>query len=67
MMSLTRVQHFSISLDGFGTGEGQSHDAPFGHAGERLHESLIASRPRYRWACGGIANVASSTSKTRIA
>ena len=26
-MSLARVQFFSISLDGFGTGEGQSHDA----------------------------------------
>ena len=39
-MSLARVQFFSISLDGFGTGEGQSHDAPFGHAGERLHEDV---------------------------
>ena len=26
MTSLARVQNFSISLDGFGTGEGQSHD-----------------------------------------
>ena len=26
-MSLVRVHNFSISLDGFGTGEGQSHDA----------------------------------------
>ncbi len=43
-MSLARVQFFSISLDGFGTGEGQSHDAPFGHAGERLHEWMFATR-----------------------
>jgi dihydrofolate reductase len=43
-MSLARVHNFSISLDGFGTGEGQSHDAPFGHAGERLHEWLFATR-----------------------
>src|SRR5258707_7118108 len=43
-MSLTRVQNFSISLDGFGTGEGQSRDAPFGHAGERLHEWMAATR-----------------------
>ncbi len=43
-MSLARVQNFSISLDGFGTGEGQSHDAPFGHAGERLHEWMFATR-----------------------
>jgi dihydrofolate reductase len=43
-MSLTRVHNFSISLDGFGTGEGQSHDAPFGHAGERLHDWMFATR-----------------------
>jgi hypothetical protein len=43
-VSFTRVQHFSISLDGFGTGEGQSLDAPFGHAGERLHEWLFTTR-----------------------
>lgn len=43
-MSLTRVQHFSISLDGFGTGEGLSLDAPFGHAGERLHEWMFETR-----------------------
>ena len=36
-MALTRVHNFSISLDGFGTGEPQSRDAPFGHAGQRLH------------------------------
>src|ERR687892_290789 len=43
-MSLARVQPFSVSLDGFGTGEGQSLDAPFGHAGERLHEWMFATR-----------------------
>jgi dihydrofolate reductase len=43
-MSLTRVQNFSISLDGFGTGEAQSEDAPFGHAGHRLHEWMFATR-----------------------
>jgi hypothetical protein len=43
-MSLARVQFFSISLDGFGTGEGQSLDAPFGHAGERLHEWMFVTR-----------------------
>jgi len=35
-MSLVRVHNFSISLDGFGTGEGQSLETPFGHAGHRL-------------------------------
>ncbi len=43
-MSLTRVQFFSVSLDGFGTGEGLSLDEPFGHAGERLHEWMFATR-----------------------
>jgi hypothetical protein len=42
-MSLARVQSFSISLDGFGTGEGQSQEAPFGHAGERLHEWMFVT------------------------
>ena len=28
-MSLVRVHNFAISLDGFGTGEGQSADATF--------------------------------------
>ena len=35
-MSLVRVHNFSVSLDGYGTGEGQTMDAPFGHAGDRL-------------------------------
>src|SRR3954451_9919848 len=42
-MSLVRVQSFSVSLDGFGTGEGQSLDTPFGHAGHRLHEWMFAT------------------------
>ena len=43
-MSLCRVQNFSISLDGFGTGEGISSDAYFGHAGDRLHEWMFTTR-----------------------
>ena len=43
-MTLARVQFFSISLDGFGTGEPQSLDTPFGHAGERLHEWMFTTR-----------------------
>ena len=43
-MSLVRVQSFSISLDGFGTGEPQSFESPFGHAGGRLHEWMMATR-----------------------
>jgi dihydrofolate reductase len=43
-MSLVRVHNFSISLDGFGTGDGLTADEPFGHAGERLHEWMFATR-----------------------
>jgi dihydrofolate reductase len=43
-MSQVRVHNFSISLDGFGTGDVQTLDAPFGHAGERLHEWMFATR-----------------------
>ena len=43
-MSQVRVHNFSISLDGFGTGEGMTFDAPFGHAGHRLHEWMVATR-----------------------
>jgi dihydrofolate reductase len=43
-MSLTRVQQISVSLDGFATGDGQSLETPFGHAGERLHEWMFATR-----------------------
>ena len=32
MTQLVRVQNFSVSMDGFGAGEGQSLEAPFGHA-----------------------------------
>jgi dihydrofolate reductase len=53
-MSLARVHNFAISLDGFGTGEPQSRDAPFGHAGERLHEWMFATR---FWKPGGSSGV----------
>ena len=43
-MSQVLVHNFSISLDGFGTGDGISLDEPFGHAGERLHEWMFATR-----------------------
>jgi dihydrofolate reductase len=43
-MSRVRVHNFSVSLDGFGTGEGQTLDAPFGHAGHRLHQWFFPTR-----------------------
>jgi dihydrofolate reductase len=44
IMPRVRVHNFSVSLDGFGTGEGQTLDAPFGHAGTRLHEWFFPTR-----------------------
>src|SRR5260370_3363781 len=44
IVSQVRVHNFSVSLDGFGTGAGQSLDAPFGHAGTQLHEWLFPTR-----------------------
>lgn len=43
-MSRARVHSFSVSLDGFGTGEGQALDAPFGHAGNRLLDWFLTTR-----------------------
>ena len=42
-MGRTRIHNFSISLDGFATGEGQSLETPFGHAGHRLHGWMFAT------------------------
>jgi len=35
-MTKLRVHNLAVSLDGFATGEGQSFETPFGHAGQRL-------------------------------
>jgi dihydrofolate reductase len=43
-MSLVRVHNFAVSLDGYGTGEGQSLQAPFGHADGRLMEWFFTTR-----------------------
>lgn len=43
-MSKLRVNNFTISLDGFASGPGQSEEAPFGRGGERLHEWAFNTR-----------------------
>ncbi len=43
-MSLVRVHNFSVSLDGFSTGEGQTLEQPFGHAEERLMDWFFGIR-----------------------
>jgi dihydrofolate reductase len=53
-MSLARVHNFCISLDGFGTGAGQTRDLHFGHAGDRLHQWMFATR---FWQPGGSGGV----------
>jgi len=42
-MAKLRVHAFSVSLDGFGTGEDLTDDEPFGSAGQRLHEWMFAA------------------------
>jgi dihydrofolate reductase len=53
-MSLTRIHNFSVSLDGFASGEPQSAEAPFGQAGQRLHQWMMATQS---WAASGTAGV----------
>lgn len=53
-MSLTRIHNLSISLDGFATGEPQSIEEPFGHAGQRLHTWMLETR---FWGQRGTAGV----------
>jgi dihydrofolate reductase len=43
-MSRVRIHNFTISLDGFATGVDLSLEAPFGHAGQRLHHWMFATR-----------------------
>jgi dihydrofolate reductase len=47
-MSQVRVHNFSISLDGYATGDGQTLEAPFGHAGGRLMEWFTDTRAFHR-------------------
>jgi dihydrofolate reductase len=53
-MTRVHVHNFSISLDGFGTGEGLSREQPFGHAGERLHEWMFKTHWWQGGAGGGV-------------
>lgn len=44
MRGRLKLSNFAVSLDGFGTGDGLTEEEPFGHAGQRLHEWMIATR-----------------------
>ena len=43
-MSKVRVNAFSISVDGFGAGPGQSRENPLGEGGEGLHDWFVPTR-----------------------
>jgi dihydrofolate reductase len=43
-MAQVRVHNFAVSLDGFGAGEAQTLEAPFGHAEGRLVEWFFGTR-----------------------
>lgn len=43
-MSLVRMHNISISLDGYAAGEPQALESPMGHAGQRLHTWMFATR-----------------------
>lgn len=43
-MAKLRVQSFSISLDGYGSGPDQSRENPLGVGGEELHEWMFPTR-----------------------
>lgn len=43
-MTRLRVHNLAVSIDGFATGEGQSFETPFGHAGDRLMRWFFPTR-----------------------
>ncbi|MGN6445150.1 dihydrofolate reductase family protein [Amnibacterium sp.] len=47
-MPKLRAHNIAVSLDGFGTGEGQSLETPFGHAGGRLMGWFFPTRTFHR-------------------
>jgi dihydrofolate reductase len=58
-MSQVRVHNFSISLDGFGAGENQTLEQPFGHAQTRLVNWFFGTRSfkQMQGAAGGSMGV----------
>jgi len=60
MKQLVRVQNFGVSSDGFGAGEGQSLERPFGHAnpGELLSWAFATAHFANRTEAGGTYGLA---------
>ena len=51
-MSRVRVASFSVSLDGYGAGAGQSLEHPLGRGGEPLHQWFLPTRTFQRMVLG---------------
>ena len=51
-MSIVRVASFSVSLDGYGAGPGQSLEQPLGRGGEQLHQWFLPTRTFQRMVLG---------------
>lgn len=54
-MARLRAHTIAVSLDGFGTGEGQGLETPFGHAGGRLMQWFMPTRTFTRMTGQGAA------------
>jgi dihydrofolate reductase len=54
-MSQVRVHNFAVSIDGYGTGEGQSLETPFGHAQARLMQPWFFGTRTFQAMQGGDA------------
>lgn len=52
-MSKLKVQAFTVSIDGYGAGPGQSLDAPLGVGGASLHRWMIHTRTFKEMVVGG--------------
>jgi len=51
-MSRVRIASFSVSLDGYGAGPGQSLEQPLGRGGEQLHQWFLPTRTFQRMVLG---------------
>ena len=61
------VSSFSISLDGFGAGVGQSLEHPLGVGGLALHEWVLPTRTFQSMHGGAAATRATTTTSPRVA
>lgn len=63
-MSKLRINAFSVSIDGYGAGPGQSIDDPLGAGGMALHEWILGTRT-FQEMVGGVAGAAADGTAPR--